>query len=90
MLVGLINLDSIGFYQNVQRIVSESQKVQAGSKYRSQSPWLNLDEAVTVISCAKERAFGKRDGNYMFEELPKWNELGKLVHNILQEKGPVI
>lgn len=86
MLVGLINLDSIGFYQNVQRIVSESQKVQAGSKYRSQSPWLNLDEAVTVISCAKERAFGKRDGNYMFEELPKWNELGKLVHNILQEK----
>ena len=59
MLVGLINLDSIGFYQNVQRIVSESQKVQAGSKYRSQSPWLNLDEAVTVISCAKERAFGK-------------------------------
>lgn len=87
MLVGLMNLDSIAFYQNVQRIVNENQKRQAGSIHRSQSPWLNLDEAVKIISCAKERAFGKRDGNYVFEELPKWNELGKLVHNILQEKS---
>ncbi|KAL6449854.1 RAD1 DNA repair protein RAD1 [Candida maltosa Xu316] len=81
----LISLDSIGFYQQVQAAIDSSHKVQAAISQYS-SPWLNLNEAATVARYAKERAFGKEDGTYKFEELPKWRELGKLVKDILLEK----
>lgn len=57
----LLSKDSVTFYQIVQEIVVQSVKTKIGGSFGhvSMSPWLNLDEATTIVSYAKERAFGK-------------------------------
>lgn len=126
----LLNLDSLSFYQVVQEIIDLNIKTTGNDSMNvaSMSPWLNLDEANTIISYAKERALGKiiisksritiRDENeedecdeiaentqeseihteeYNLEELPKWDQLGILLDDIMYEKsqnaanhGPII
>lgn len=108
LLADLVTLDSLTFYQCVQEIIDQNVKsTNAGTmNISSMSPWLNLDEANTIISYARERAFGKRkisveniadtekeENNadheheeYILEELPKWEQLGFLLDDIIFEK----
>lgn len=97
LLGDLIKLDSLTFYKNVQWILNNN--LRPTSRGLSMQPWLNLDESSTVISYAKERALGKlkisagpAEGNsvleeeYVLEELPKWDQLGILLDDIMHEK----
>lgn len=126
----LLTLDSLSFYQVVQEIIDLNIKTTGNDTMNvaSMSPWLNLDEANTIISYAKERALGKvmvskskitigdeseeDEGNeidahiqeseiqteeYNLEELPKWDQLGILIDDIMYEKsqnianhGPIV
>ncbi|KAI5961113.1 rad16 [Candida margitis] len=86
LLENLVTLDSMAFYQVVKNIVDVNLKQTVVGMNRSMSPWLNLDESQTVIEYAKERALGKYNGEYILEELPKWNQLGILIDDILHEK----
>ncbi|CAK7893180.1 DNA repair protein Rad1p [[Candida] anglica] len=56
LMSSLITLDSVTFYQIVQGILDHNIKASAGGRKFVGSPWLNLDEATTIISYAKERA----------------------------------
>ncbi|RLV91508.1 DNA repair protein RAD1 [Spathaspora sp. JA1] len=87
LLNGLLTLDSVAYYQVVQEIVDANIKHQASSINASMSPWLNLNESNTIISYAKERALGKYNDEYILEELPKWDQLGSLIDDILYEKS---
>lgn len=64
LMVDLVTTDSLTFYQIVQAIVTESLKHtnnRVGGRFGAKpsvQPWLNLDEASTVISFAKLRALG--------------------------------
>ncbi|CCG25733.1 Rad1 single-stranded DNA endonuclease [Candida orthopsilosis Co 90-125] len=87
LLESLVALDSVSFYQVVKNIVDVNLKQTVVGMNRSMSPWLNLDESQTVIQYAKERALGKYNGEYILEELPKWNQLGILIDDILNEKS---
>ena len=86
LLESLVALDSVTFYQIVKNIVDVNLRQTVEGMNRSMSPWLNLDESQTVIQYAKERALGKHNGEYILEELPKWNQLGILISDILEEK----
>lgn len=127
----LLNFDSLSFYQSVQEIIDLNIKGKSSDSMHatSMSPWLNLDEANTIISYAKERALGKMmvskpkktiidvdkehsqdeaeledpeleleaEEEYVLEELPKWDQLGILLDDIMYEKsqnsinqGPVL
>ncbi|CCE83446.1 Piso0_004021 [Millerozyma farinosa CBS 7064] len=108
LLADLVTLDSLTFYQCVQEIIDQNVKsTNAGTmNISSMSPWLNLDEANTIISYARERALGKRKVSveniadtekednksdyeheeYILEELPKWEQLGFLLDDIIFEK----
>lgn len=58
----LLSSDSLKFYQTVQNIIDLNVKQKTGTGALSTmtiSPWLNLEEATTIISFAKERALGK-------------------------------
>lgn len=58
----LLSSDSLKFYQTVQNIIDLNVKSKTGTGALSTttiSPWLNLEEATTIISFAKERALGK-------------------------------
>ncbi|CUM45412.1 uncharacterized protein AC631_02589 [Debaryomyces fabryi] len=130
LLKYLLILDSLSFYQVVQEIIDLNIKTTGNDSMNvaSMSPWLNLDEANTIISYAKERALGKiivsksritigdeneeEGGNemaentqeseiqteeYNLEELPKWDQLGILLDDIMYEKsqntanhGPIV
>lgn len=87
LLENLVTLDSVTFYQIVKNIVDVNLKQSLEGMNRSMSPWLNLDESQTVIQYAKDRALGKHNGEYILEELPKWNQLGILIDDILHEKA---
>ncbi|KAI5960873.1 rad16 [Candida theae] len=85
LLESLVALDSVTFYQIVKNVVDVNLRQTVEGMNRSMSPWLNLDESQTVIQYAKERALGKHNGEYILEELPKWNQLGVLIGDILNE-----
>lgn len=87
LLESLVAMDSVSFYQVVKNILDVNLKQTVVGMNRSMSPWLNLDESQTVIQYAKERALGKYNGEYILEELPKWNQLGILIDDILNEKS---
>lgn len=118
LLKNLLTVDSLTFYQMVQNIIDLNVKtLSSGSMFTtSMSPWLNLDEANTVISYAKDRALAKIkvskkkssnvidvdnigaedelnddqfevDEEYNLEELPKWDQLGLLLDDIMFEKS---
>lgn len=63
LLSGLLTMDSLCFYQEVQGVVDANMKnssTAAGTMgTTTMSPWLMMDEATTIISYAKERALGK-------------------------------
>lgn len=93
LMEGLISLDSLTFYELVQAIYMQSFK--PNSRGVSMLPWLNVDDASTVISYAKERALGKvvkrndvieNEEMYTLEEHPKWDQLGILLDDIIYEK----
>lgn len=130
LLESLLSLDSLRFYQVVQEIIDLNIKTTGNGSINttSISPWLNLDEANTIISYAKERALGTmmvsktkitigdddadavddkgletspdseiQTEEYVLEELPKWEQLGILIDDIMYEKstnsanqGPVV
>lgn len=103
LLHNLLWVDSLSFYQTVQGIIDSNVKSSTGGTMitSTMSPWLALDEANTVISYAKERALGKVEvgdsQEYVLEELPKWDQLGILLDDIMYEKttqtapdGPVL
>lgn len=57
----LLSSDSLRFYQVVQNVVDLNVRPRSGAGViasASMSPWLNLEEATTVISLARERALG--------------------------------
>ncbi|KAI3406114.2 rad16 [Candida oxycetoniae] len=88
LLSDLVTVDSVTFYQTIKGIVDANIKQQSGGLNRSMSPWLNLDESQTVISYAKDRAMGHdNNGEYYLEELPKWDQLGLLIDDILHEQA---
>ncbi|RKP30830.1 hypothetical protein METBISCDRAFT_15418 [Metschnikowia bicuspidata] len=60
LLSALLAEDSLLFYQRVQSIVdSNIRSFTTGVMVRTGSPWLMMDEAMTIIAFAKERALGK-------------------------------
>lgn len=85
LLVKLLVFDSIEIYSLVNEKIEKDLKLQR-TQNRSENPWLMSDEAGWIKSAAAERVFGMVRGSYNLEELPKWNELGKLVKDILAEK----
>lgn len=118
LLANLLNLDSLSFYQIVQGIVDLNTRSTTNSvgltNTTIMSPWLNLDEADTIISYSRDRALAKMkiyhnpnhaidvetgeqleiptaddhyDEEYLLEELPKWDQLGLLLDDIMHEKS---
>lgn len=85
LLGALLITDSIGFYHILNERI-EADLILQRTQNRSKEPWLMSDEAGAIKSIAAARVFGTERGTYALEELPKWNELGKLVHDILTEK----
>lgn len=61
LLRGLLSSDSLRFYQTVQNIIDLNLRSRSGTgttATSTMSPWLNLEEAATIVSFAKERALG--------------------------------
>ncbi|CAN3375308.1 DNA repair protein Rad1p [Diutina rugosa] len=101
LLIKLVVLDSVSFYQIVQNIIDTNVKRSATNSVSSMAPWLDLDDANTVISAAKERALGKvtvpntrsednefktvTQERYILEEQPKWDQLAILIDDIIHE-----
>ncbi|KAH3666755.1 hypothetical protein OGAPHI_003204 [Ogataea philodendri] len=103
LLGRLFTWDAVQFYQELSSIV-EANKPSVTNNDKRMAPWLLLDEAMTVISCAKARVFDKvrEDDNematYLLEELPKWEQLAMILDDINDQKehgnhsedGPVL
>lgn len=101
LLIKLVVLDLVSFYQIVQNIIDTNVKRLATNSVLLMAPWLDLDDANTVISAAKERALGKvtvpntrcednefktvTQERYVLEEQPKWDQLAILIDDIIHE-----
>lgn len=59
LLRKLVVIDLVSFYQIVQNIIDTNVRRLASNSVLLMAPWLDLDDANTVISAAKERALGK-------------------------------
>ncbi|KAL3237081.1 ssDNA endodeoxyribonuclease RAD1 [Nakaseomyces bracarensis] len=82
LLKMLFSCDAVDFYEEVQ-LSLEANKPSLARKY-SESPWLMADESQMVISYARQRIY---DGeNYVLEELPKWDQLLRIMDDITYEK----
>ncbi|RCK54780.1 DNA repair protein RAD1 [Candida viswanathii] len=96
-LRGLLVLDPVMLYKVIHTVVQDAVK-KSKERGSSMRPLLQIKDFDLMLDLVSERAFGKHPGLYNLEELPKWNELGKLVHDILAEKcasgernqGPVL
>ncbi|ODV86943.1 hypothetical protein CANARDRAFT_27288 [[Candida] arabinofermentans NRRL YB-2248] len=93
LLSQLFSYDAVQFYQILVAIV-DANKPSVTNRNKVMAPWLMLDEAMTVISCAKSRIFHKiresgEDGDeattYLLEELPKWEQLALILDDINEE-----
>lgn len=74
-LTHLLNRDSLTFYHHVQEVIDVNVKsAGAGTmSTTSMSPWLNLDEATTIISYTRERALGRMSVTKASSNLPESN-----------------
>lgn len=83
LLKMLYSCDAVDFYEEVQ-LSLEANKPSLARKY-SESPWLMAEESQMVISYSRQRIF---DGdNYTLEELPKWEQLLRIMDDITYEKN---
>jgi DNA excision repair protein ERCC-4 len=92
LLSGLLVLDSIGFYESLERILIGDAPDREQPTERS--PWLAMDAAHSLFEVARHRVYGERknrsqtpseppQNDHRIEELPKWYHLA----NILEEIG---
>lgn len=87
----LVTDDCLSFYERVHEIIQANVQL-VGKQATDQAPWLHLPEAVTLELYAKKRVYDKVEGRagvgeYLLEEMPKWNRLGHLLADITEDRA---
>ncbi|KAI0462185.1 hypothetical protein LJB42_004273 [Komagataella kurtzmanii] len=80
----LLNYDAIKFYETIKTIFDVNKST------KNSSPWLMLDEAISILSLSRERVFlqtSSEPQSFLLEELPKWQQLTEILQDITDDRS---
>lgn len=90
ILANVCTYDCISFQKTLEPILESNRQRVVSMKYE-ESDWIQSNAADTLFTAAKERLFGPKlkageKRTHLIEELPKWDQLAKILAEISSEK----